>query len=70
MTLFRVDGTGVTVPSLEEAQASIRTIFQRLFGDDLALDPQTPQGQLTGAIAVLESLVGELLVGSGQRHRP
>ena len=70
MTLFRVDGTGVTVPSLEEAQASIRTIFQRLFGDDLALDPQTPQGQLAGAIAVLESLVGELLVGLGNATDP
>ena len=65
MAIFRVDENGITVPSLEEAREGITSTFQQLFGDDLALDAQTPQGQLVGAIAVLEVVIGEVLTNLG-----
>ena len=61
MPIFEVDGTGVTVPSLEEALAAVRQQMADIFGDDLADADQTPQGQLAGIIAVLEAVIGEAL---------
>ena len=70
MPIFTVDGTGIDVPSLEDALADTRATFQQIFGDDLALEAQTPQGQLAGIIAVLESLIGEALVDLGNATNP
>ena len=60
-----VDDTGVHVPSLETALAATRQQMADIFGDDLAGDAQTPQGQLAGIIAILEAAIGEALVQLG-----
>ena len=65
MAIFTVDDTGVHVPSLETALAATRQQMADIFGDDLAGDAQTPQGQLAGIIAILEAAIGEALVQLG-----
>ena len=65
MAIFTVDDTGVHVPSLETALADTRQQMADIFGDDLAGDAQTPQGQLAGIIAILEAAIGEALVQLG-----
>ena len=65
MAIFDVDETGVVAPSLDEALALFRQDFQRLFGDDLVLDAQTPQGQIVGILAIVAVLIGEALVKIG-----
>ena len=62
MAIFTVDENGISVPSLDDAKTDITATFQRLFGDDLALDAQTPQGQLVGIFATAYALIGEILV--------
>ena len=62
MAIFTVDEHGVTAPSLDQALADIRAQFGDLFGEDLAGEAQTPQGQLAGVIALLEAIIGESLV--------
>ena len=56
-----VDATGVTVPSLIEAQDRKRQQLQVVFGADLSLANQTPQAQLAGVMAVPEVEEGEAL---------
>ena len=70
MAIFTVDEHGVTAPSLETALADIRSQFGDLFGEDLAGEAQTPQGQLAGVIAVLEAIIGESLVEVGNINDP
>ena len=70
MAIFTVDEHGVTAPSLETALADIRAQFGDLFGEDLAGEAQTPQGQLAGVIAVLEAIIGESLVEVGNINDP
>ena len=65
MAIFEVNDTGVHVPSLETALAATRQQMADIFGDDLAGDAQTPQGQLAGIIAILEAAIGEALVQLG-----
>ena len=52
MPIYTVDEAGVEVPSLETATGNVRAEFRQLFGDDIALDAQTPQGQLIGVIGI------------------
>ena len=70
MPIFTVDSTGVRAPSLEEALADVRQQMADIFGDDLANADQTPQGQLAGIIATLETLIGEMLVNLGAATDP
>ena len=70
MTTFRVDGTGVHVPSLEEALAETRQEFSEIFGDDLTNAVQTPQGQLAGVFAMAKAVIGEALVDLGTATDP
>ena len=70
MAIFTVDEHGVTAPSLDQALADIRAQFGDLFGEDLAGEAQTPQGQLAGVIAVLEAIIGESLVEVGNINDP
>ena len=65
MPIFTVDDTGVHAPSLETALADTRQQLADIFGDDIANADQTPQGQLAGLIAVLETFIGEALVRLG-----
>ena len=65
MATIEVTSTGVRAPSLEEALAQARRELQEIFGDDLAPEVQTPQGQLAGLLALLRAEVGEAVVRSG-----
>lgn len=60
-----VNAQGVQASSLEEAQTETQADFRTIFGDELAQDPQTPQGQLAGLMALLEADVGEVAVRLG-----
>ena len=64
------DGTGVHVPSLEEALADTRQEFSEIFGDDLADAAQTPQGQFAGVFAMAKAVIGEALVDLGTATDP
>ena len=63
--MIRVDSTGVSASSLEEALAETEEQLRAIFGEDLALEAQTPQGQLAGLIAIIKAEVGEAVVATG-----
>ena len=60
-----VNAQGVDAPSLEEARAETDLQLQRIFGEDTALDPQTPLGQISGLFALGKSEFGEAAVNTG-----
>ena len=62
MPIVEVTPTGATAMSLEEARADQAARFASIFGGDLALAAQTPQGQLAGLNAVLAVELGEAFV--------
>ncbi len=51
--LITVTDEGVTTLSLTEAESYVRDLLARVYGQDISVAPQTPQGQLAGLIAVL-----------------
>lgn len=59
---IRVDDTGAYASGLAEALSETQQQLRDIFGDDLALDAQTPQGQIAGLIALLKAEVGEAIV--------
>ena len=61
MAGFRISDTGVHTPSVEEAISDAIATLQAIFGDDLELNPQTPQLQLAGAQAISDIDYGESL---------
>ena len=47
-----IDDTGIKSTSLSEYQTDLEQAFQNVFGQDIDLDSQTPQGQLIGIFAL------------------
>ena len=60
-----VNAQGVDAPSLEEAREETDEQLQRIFGEDTALDPQTPLGQISGLFALGKAEFGEAAVSAG-----
>ena len=60
--MISIDETGVTADSLEQNLQRIRAEFQKLFGADLSLSPQTPQAQIAGILALAETEIAEAIV--------
>ena len=61
-----VDEKGVHPTTLQEYIAILEARFQGEFGDELALDPETPQGQIIGIMALSLSEADENLVELSQ----
>lgn len=59
---FVVDKAGTRILSLDEAHANAFEVLAELFGADLSSAPQTPQGQIAGAVGLLAVQGGEALV--------
>ena len=59
---IEVTGSGVRASSLTEAQVETETQVRAIFGEDVALTPQTPQGQLASLLALVKAEVGEAVV--------
>ncbi len=57
-----VTAQGVTPTTLEGYVSQLETVFKSVFGEDLNVDPETPQGQLIGSIALIMSNADEALV--------
>ena len=47
-----VDSTGITPTTLDEYVEFLNTVFQTAFGSDFNVDPDTPQGQVIGNMAL------------------
>ena len=58
----RITPTGVVASSLPEAQAAIFDLLRAVFGNDLALEAQTPQAQVGSIIALYDTESGEVFV--------
>ena len=63
--MARVDGAGVHATSLADHIAALQARFRARFGDDLALDPETPQAQIIGIMALALAETDEALVAIG-----
>ena len=63
--ILRVDESGISALSLPAAQEEVERRLQGIFGADLTLSAQTPQGQLAGLIALLFTEVSEQVVSVG-----
>ena len=50
--MAQIDDRGVSTDSLDDYRTLLRTRFQQAFGSDLALDPETPQGEIIGILAL------------------
>ena len=61
MAAYIVDDTGIHVPSVEEVLDDVLAVYISVFGDDLALQPQTPQLQLAAVQALSDLDYGEAL---------
>ncbi|MEE9451366.1 MAG: baseplate J/gp47 family protein [Gammaproteobacteria bacterium] len=57
-----ITDTGITSTSLNEYKTQYETAFKNALGDDLDLDPQTPQGQMIGILALNSSVIDDALV--------
>ena len=44
--VVEVDGTGIRALSTADTLAEYRQRYQEAFGEDLAMEPETPQGQI------------------------
>ena len=63
--MAQVTSTGVVGRTLDEYIGLLGGVFQQALGDDLSLDPETPQGQLIGLLAFEFAKVDEALVAQG-----
>ena len=59
---FVVDAAGTRILTLDEAVLNAFDVLTELFGADLSAAPQTPQGQIAGAVGLLAVQAGEALV--------
>lgn len=59
-----ITSTGVDPHTLENYVTDLEVIFRSVFGADLNVDAETPQGQLIGAIALAFSVADETVVKS------
>ena len=60
--MIKIDATGANASSLQQNLADVETRLKTLFGEDLALAPETPQGQIAGLLAELLTETGEAIV--------
>ncbi len=60
-----VDATGVRSQSLSDHRSDLERRFREAFGDDLILDPETPQGQIIGIWAQMLAENDEQVVAQG-----
>ncbi len=65
---IRVEPTGIQATSLTETIAELRQQFSAAFGGDLALEDETPQGQITAIMATALVEVYEAIVALGNAH--
>lgn len=57
-----IDETGLTISTLEEVKTQIITDFQAIYGSDINVDQNSPDGQIIGIIAQAAIDIRELLV--------
>ena len=60
--MITVDGSGVVASSLADTRSELEQLLLDTFGTDLSLDPETPQGQFIGIMALALTEIGEALV--------
>lgn len=70
MGFVTVDDTGVTAVSLDSAQTLVEQRLAQIFGPELDLAAQTPQGQMAGLMAVFGVEVGESTVALANQMTP
>ena len=63
--VVEVDGTGIRALSTADTLAEYRQRYQEAFGEDLAMEPETPQGQISGIDSLALAQMGESLVQEG-----
>ena len=63
--MAQVTDTGVIGRTLDEYTVLLGGVFQQALGNDLSLNPETPQGQLIGLLAFEFAKVDEALVAQG-----
>lgn len=63
--MAKVTPEGVQRTSLSEYKAGLEEIFKTAFGDDLVLEPDTPQGTAIGLLALRLSEADEAILGVG-----
>ena len=54
-----INETGVVTESLAVKKQDLERRFRDMFGDDLSLDPETPQGQVIGLMALVRAEIDE-----------
>lgn len=54
--------TGITPKTLEQYRTDLEAVFKQAFGDDLNVEPSTPQGQIIGIVALLLSQADDNLI--------
>ena len=60
--MIKIDGTGAKASSLAENLTEYENRLKERFGEDLALEPETPQGQVAGLVALALTEIGEAIV--------
>ena len=66
--IVTVDGTGIQALSTADTLAEYRQRYQAAFGEDLAMEAETPQGQISGIDALALAQLGESLVQDGMAN--
>lgn len=66
--MARVTPEGIEPTSLQGYVEALGAAFRTALGEDLALAPETPQGQIVGALALTLTQVDEALVGVSNGH--
>ena len=66
--MITVDGQGVSASSLAETLSEYESRLREKLGEDLSLDPETPQGQIAGIDSAALSEVGQAIVEEGMAN--
>lgn len=65
-----IDATGLTVKTANEIKADLETGLQNIYGSDINLDQNSPDGQLVGIVTQMAVDIRELLVSVNNSFDP
>ena len=65
MPIAQINAQGIDTYTIAENQVSLATQMRALFGQELSSSVQTPQGQLVGLLALIQSEINESIVAVG-----
>ena len=65
MPIAQVNAQGITNYTVTENQMDVALRMRELFGQDISLSVQTPQGQIVGLVALLMAEINDVIVSTG-----